>query len=144
MSTPYDDIIYLPHPTSRKHPRMPQMARAAQFAPFSALTGYEDAVRETARLTERRIELDEYEKAALDEQLQIIQEHLDEQLEITFTYFVPDEKKSGGAYVDVTGIVKKVDIIRHEVVLMDGTRIPADGIIRINGNGLYLCYDIFR
>ena len=144
MSTPYDDIIHLPHPTSRKHPRMPQTARAAQFAPFSALTGYEDAVRETARLTDRRIELDEYEKAALDEQLQIIQEHLDEQLEITFTYFVPDEKKSGGAYVDVTGIVKKVDIIRHEVVLMDGTRIPADGIIRINGNGLYLCYDIFR
>lgn len=133
MSTPYDDIIYLPHPTSKKHPRMSQMARAAQFAPFSALTGYEDAVKETARLTDQKMELDEYEKAELDQQLWMLQEHLEEQSEITFTYFVPDEKKSGGAYVDVVGVVKKIDTFRHEVILADGTRIPAEDIIKIRG-----------
>lgn len=112
---------------------MSQMARAAQFAPFSALTGYEDAVKETARLTDQKMELDEYEKAELDEQLWMLQEHLEEQSEITFTYFVPDEKKSGGAYVDVVGVVKKIDTFRHEVILADGTRIPAEDIIKIRG-----------
>ena len=133
MSTPYDDIIDLPHPTSKTHPRMSRMARAAQFAPFSALTGYGDAVRETARLTDRKIELDEYEKAALDARLQMIQEHLAEQPEISFTWFVPDEKKAGGAYVSAVGAVKKIDSFLHAVVLTDGTRIPVDAIVEISG-----------
>lgn len=133
MSTPYDDIIDLPHPTSKTHPRMSRMARAAQFAPFSALTGYGDAVRETARLTDRKIELDEYEKAALDARLQMIQEHLAEQPEISFTWFVPDEKKAGGAYVSAVGAVKKIDSFLHAVVLADGTRIPVDAIVEISG-----------
>lgn len=133
MSTPYDDIIYLPHPTSKTHPRMSRMARAAQFAPFSALTGYGDAVREAARLTDRKIELDEYEKAALDARLQMIQEHLAEQPEISFTWFVPDEKKAGGAYVSAVGAVKKIDSFLHAVVLTDGTRIPVDAIVEISG-----------
>lgn len=134
MPAPYDDIIHLPHPTSKNHPRMSRMARAAQFAPFSALTGYEDAVRETARLTDRRVELDEYEKAVLDERLQIIQDHLAEQPEVTFTYFIPDEKKSGGSYTDTAGIVKKIDLYTHTVLLKNGTSIPVDSILEINGN----------
>lgn len=133
MSTPYDDIIDLPHPTSKAHPRMSRMARAAQFAPFSALTGYGDAVREAARLTDRKIELDEYEKAMLDERLQMMKEHLAEQPEISFTWFVPDGKKAGGAYVSAVGAVKKIDAFSHTVVLTDGTRIPVDAIVEISG-----------
>lgn len=133
MSGPYDDIIHLPHPSSSHHPRMSRLARAAQFAPFAALTGYENAIRETARLTDCGPELDESEKAALDERLQIIREHLGEQAEIAFTYFKPDEKKSGGSYADAAGVVKKIDVLTRVVVLTDGTKIPIDGIVDIRG-----------
>ncbi len=133
MPGSYDDIIHLPHPSSSRHPRMSRLARAAQFAPFAALTGYENAIRETARLTDRGPELDESEKAALDERLQIIQERLSEQAEITFTYFMPDGKKSGGSYADTAGVVKKIDVLTRVVILKDGTKIPIDGIVDIRG-----------
>ena len=106
MSTLYDDMLHLPHHVSEKHPAMSVHDRAAQFSPFAALTGYDAAVQETARLTDRRIELDEGEKAAIDQRLTLVQERLPEPTEVTITYFVPDKKKAGGAYVSVTGTVK--------------------------------------
>ena len=131
MNTPYDDIIHLPHPTSKKYPRMSQQARAAQFAPFAALTGYDDAVREKARLTDRRIELNEDETAVLNERLQRTQEHIKEHPEIRFTCFVPDERKAGGAYVEITGMVKKIDTVNQLVLLTNGTKFPIEDIIEI-------------
>ena len=127
----YDDIIELPHHVSRKHPQMPLMDRAAQFAPFAALTGHEAAIKETARLTEEEIELNEDSKALLDLRLQELLEHLAEQPTVTVTYFCPDEKKSGGAYETVTGRVKKVDGYAGELVFMDGRRIALGTIIEL-------------
>ena len=133
MSNPYSDLINLPHHTSPKRPRMSMIDRAAQFSPFAALTGYDAAVKETARLTDRRIELDEYSKAALDERLQLIQEHLKEFPEITITYFKPDERKDGGAYLSITGNIKKIDAYEKCVVMMDKQKILIDEIFRIDG-----------
>jgi len=125
----YDDIINLPHPTSAKHPRMSAIDRAAQFSPFAALTGYDAAVKETARLTDQRIELDEYAKAALDERLRIVQDNICEHPEVTVTFFLPDERKTGGAYVDHTGNVKKVDVYQNCLVMKDGAEIPIYEIV---------------
>lgn len=133
----YDSIINLPHHTSTKHPRMSMLNRAAQFSPFAALTGYDAAVKETARLTDQRVELDEYQKAALDERLQIIQEHLKERPEITLTYFRPDERKSGGAYLTISGAVKKIDVYEKIIVMMDGTRVPIEEVFELSGELFY-------
>ncbi len=133
MSTPYDDILLLPHHVSEKHPPMSRLDRAAQFSPFAALTGYDAAVQETARLTDRRIELDEGERAAIDQRLMLLQERLPEPTEVTITYFVPDKKKAGGAYVSVSGTVKKIDDYERMVILRNGTSIPIDDILHING-----------
>jgi hypothetical protein len=133
MSTPYDDILHLPHHVSEKHPPMSRLDRAAQFSPFAALTGYEAAVEETARLTDRRIELDEGEKEAIDQRLTLVQERLPVPTEVTIIYFIPDKKKAGGAYVSVSGTVKKIDDYVRAVVLSDGTNIPIDDILHING-----------
>lgn len=125
----YDDMIDLPHHVSKKHPRMPLLDRAAQFAPFAALTGHEAAIKETARLTEDEEELSEDSKEILDLKLQYVCEHLTEQPEVTVTYFEPDAKKSGGAYVTVTERVKKVDRYGRELVFVDGRRIELGTII---------------
>ena len=127
----YDDIIDLPHHVSRKHPQMPLMDRAAQFAPFAALTGHEAAIKETARLTEEEIELDENSKELLDLRLQKLQEHLAEQPTVTVTYFCPDEKKAGGSYETVTGKVKKVDGYAGELVFTDGRRVELKNIVEL-------------
>lgn len=127
----YDDIIALPHPTSKTHPRMSNEDRAAQFSPFAALTGHEAAIKETARLTDRKIDLDEYEKERLDEKLQVIAENLNSDMEVTITYFVPDEKKDGGAYRTVTGCVRKIDSYENKLVMRDKTVIPVDQIFGI-------------
>lgn len=120
----YDDIIHLPHHVSAKHPQMPALDRAAQFSPFAALTGYETAIAETARLVDRRIELDENRKEELDEKLQTAKEQLALEPEIAVTYFVPDAKKNGGAYVQTIGIIKKLDDIGQRIIMKDGTVIP--------------------
>ncbi len=133
MTDSYEDIIHLPHHVSKKHPRMPAIDRAAQFSPFAALTGYDDAVEETARLTEERIELDDYQKDVLGHRLQMLADRLGEHPDIAITYFQPDERKTGGAYVTSVGMVKKVDEFSRVVVMTDGTRIPFDEIIRIEG-----------
>lgn len=127
----YDDIINLPHHVSDKHPRMPLIDRAAQFSSFAALTGHDDAIEETARLTDKKIELDENTKELLDMRLMMIREHMAEKPKVTFTYFEPDDKKSGGAYVDVTGIVKKINDFEHKIILYDGIEILIDNIIDI-------------
>lgn len=126
-------IINLPHHISETRPRMPAYDRAAQFSPFAALTGYEAAVAETGRLTDKKVELDEGEKEAINERLNLILERIDERPQISITYFVPDKKKTGGEYIVTGGIVKKIDDYRRLVILWDGTSIPIDEIIRIEG-----------
>ena len=120
----YDDIIGLPHHRSATRPHMPLTDRAAQFSPFAALTGYEAVITETARLTDHRIELDEDEKAVITQKLQTVLEHIRECPELTVTWFRPDGKKDGGAYVTVTGRVKRIDEYDRAILMMDGTRIP--------------------
>ena len=125
----YDDIINLPHHVSSRHPQMPMMNRAAQFSPFAALTGYEDAVRETARLTDEKIELDEYEKEELDRKIQWIGSHLDEHIPVSITYFQPDDKKVGGAYEEIVDTIRKINVYEHEILLTKGTKIPIMNIL---------------
>ena len=132
----YADIINQSRPVSPKHPPMSMLNRAAQFSPFAALTGYDATVKETARLTDEKIVLDEYAKSMLSDRLQMIAEHIDDLPEVTFTYFVPDKKKSGGAYVSVTGTVKEIDEFERIVVLGDGTKIPILEIYEIE-SGLF-------
>lgn len=125
----YDDIINLPHPTSANHPRMSLYDRAAQFSPFAALTGHDAAIKETARLTEQKIELSEDTISRLNEKLQIVADHLE--TKVTITYFVPDERKSGGAYVSYTGIVRRIDDYEHTLIMTDKTVIPIEQISEI-------------
>ena len=125
----YDDIINLPHYVSPTRSRMSMIDRAAQFSPFAALTGYDAAIKETGRLTDQRIELSEDSRAALDRKQQLLVECLADHPEVSVTYFIPDERKSGGAYVTVTGIVKKVDDYQRLLLLTDGTKIPLDDIL---------------
>ena len=131
MTGKYDDIRYLPHPTSRKHPRMSMENRAAQFVPFSALTGYGDALRETARLTDIKIELDEYEGEDLDEKFQMLQKRLPSECQVMITYFEVDEKKAGGRYQELTGKVKKIDLAKKIFQMEDGTEIQVEDILDI-------------
>ena len=133
MTNSYDDIIHLRHHVSATRPRMPAIDRAAQFSPFAALTGHDAAIKETARLTDERVELDESMKAALNDRLLMIAERIKEQPEIAITYFQPDEKKSGGAYVTAAGIAKKIDEYDRVVLMTDSTEIPIDEIISIDG-----------
>ena len=133
MRGPYDDIINLPHHVSDKRPQMSMQDRAAQFSPFAALTGYDSAIRETARLTDTKLELTEETMAVLNMKLQIAADSIAEQPELSFTYFKPDEKKAGGAYVTVSGAVKKVDDYERLVILQSGERIPIDNLLDIDG-----------
>ena len=133
MRNPYEDIINLPHYTSTSRPRMSAHDRAAQFSPFAALTGYSSAITETARLTNRRIELDESIKADLNDKLAILQDQLEEQPEVSITYFKPDLKKSGGAYITASGWVKKIDQYKRTVIMADATIIPMDDIFEMEG-----------
>ena len=129
--TEYDDIIDLPRPKS-KHEPMPMSDRAAQFSPFAALIGYGDAIDETARLTDARIELSDEERAELDYKQQYLAT-LDAPT-VTVTYFVPDERKSGGAYVTHTGTLKRIDEIERMMVFADGARVSLDEVIAIESD----------
>lgn len=129
----YDDIIHLPHPVSAKHPQMPISSRAAQFSPFAALTGHDAAIKETARLTDRRVELDEEEKSRLDDKLRIIQERISEKPELLVTYFQADSRKSGGSYLTVRGCVKKINTYDQVLLMSDGLRVPIGDIYEIEG-----------
>ena len=137
MSGPYDDIIELPHPTSTKHSRMPISDRASIFSPFAALTGHGDAIQETARLTETKIELDEDTKAVLDLKQQILADKIDEWPEVSVVWFRPDEKKDGGQYITTTGYLKKIDNIERVLRLADGTTIPLDNVLELRSDCFY-------
>ena len=130
----YDDIINQPHHTSQNHARMSISDRAAQFSPFAALTGYDDAVRETARLTDERIVLEEDERQTLDERFLFLRAHLADRPRVTFTYFKPDLKKAGGAYVSVSGTVRRVDEVERQIIMEDGTVIYIDAVSAIDGD----------
>lgn len=127
----YDSIINLPHHVSPTRPQMSMQDRAAQFSPFAALTGYDDAIHETGRLTDEKIDLSEEEKEALDRKQQFLMERLGGHPALTVTYFVPDAKKSGGAYVTKSGNLKKIDEFERWMMLMDGTKIPLDDVADI-------------
>lgn len=127
----YDDIIGLPHHVSSTRPHMPMLDRAAQFQPFRALTGYEDAVQETARYTDEKVELTEDEKALLDMELQRLSDDIASRPQVTLTCFRPDKRKSGGAYVTTTGRLKKIDDIEGALILASGERIVIEDILDI-------------
>lgn len=133
MTKRYDDIICFQHPTSSTHPRMEPLGRAAQFSPFAALTGFEGTIRETTRLTDAKAELDEDKIAALDMKLRFLADHLSECPEVSITYFKADDKKEGGSYKEVTGIVKKIDTYEKTVMMTDTTVIPITDIFEITG-----------
>ena len=134
MSSAYDDILNLPHHTSAVQPAMPMQNRAAQFAPFAALVGYDALIRETARLTDQKVELDESVKAELNEKLRLLLELLPQQPEVTITYFQPDGRKAGGVYRTANGIVRKFLLNENLLVMMDGSKIPVDSIAALDGS----------
>ena len=136
MSGPYDDIISLPHPTSSRHPRMPISDRAAQFSPFAALAGHSAALAETARLTDRQIELSDDDKAVLDQKQRILLEHIKECPEITVTWFRPDEKKDGGQYITTTGRLRRIDECNQVLILVDDIKIPLTHVVDLDSEKL--------
>lgn len=127
----YDDIIELPHPVSKKHPRMSIHDRAAQFSAFAALTGHKAAIQETERLVDKKIELDENEIQLLNEKLAMVYESLDQHPEVEITYFVKDSRKDGGKYVTIEGCVKKIDVYHQLLIFKDGTEVLVDNISEI-------------
>ena len=135
----YDDIIHLPHHQSGTRPHMSLHDRAAQFSPFAALTGYDAAVEEAARLTEQKLELSEEEKAAIGAKLTEIKEHIKERPEVTVTYFVPDERKAGGTYVTVTGTARRIDDFERVVIMQDQSRIRIEDIIDLQRTAEVAC-----
>lgn len=134
MNKRYEQIIHQKHHVSRSHPQMARIDRAAQFAPFAALTGYEAAVEETARLTDEKIELEEDALAILNMRLQILQENESRHPKITVTYFLPDKKKSGGAYVTEAGQLKRIDETEQMLLLTDSRQIAISDIYSIESD----------
>jgi len=132
----YDDIIRLPHPTSRKHPRMSMEERAAQFAPFAALTGFGGVIRETGRLTDKQVELGESDQVELERVLTFLDSQEEEHPMIKVTYFLPDTYKEGGTYVTVTGHLKRIDQVEGALLLWEGVRVPIQDIRSVGIDGL--------
>ena len=137
MSGKYDDIIHLPHPTSKKYPRMSVRDRAALFSPFSALSGHGAAIAETARLTDQRMELNEDAKVELDRRQAVLLEHIGEQPEVTVTWFRPDDRKEGGIYVTTVGRAKKIDEFKRILSMVSGQKIVLDDIVQIESQLFY-------
>ena len=134
MAGEYDDIINLPYKKSSTRPHMKFIDRAAQFSPFAALTTHSDAIKEAGRLTSERITLDEDSMRILDSRFQMLLENISEHPKVTLTYFVKDNYKSGGEYVEATGKVKKIDGIEPIIYLEDGTKITMMDVINISGD----------
>ena len=128
----YDDILNMPYPNPEIEKDFPdEILRAAQFAPFAALVGYDDAVAETARLTESRPDLDEQEQRELNARLCALADHIQDQAEVRIRYFVPDERKSGGAIVEVCGKIKRISQAERSIIMFDGTEISIPDLIEI-------------
>lgn len=136
MNHALDDIIRLPHPTSRKHPRMSMEERAAQFAPFAALTGFGGVIRETGRLTDKQVELGESDQVELERVLTFLDSQEEEHPMIKVTYFLPDTYKEGGTYVTVTGHLKRIDQVEGALLLWEGVRVPIQDIRSVGIDGL--------
>ena len=134
MNTPYDDIIHLPHHVSRNHPQMPLRDRAAQFAPFAALTGYDDSIAETGRLTTERRELSEQEQNELNRRFDFLISRLKGSSEVDIVHFVSDERKSGGEYQTTTGSIKNISLPERIITLDTGGVIHLDDISYIGGS----------
>ena len=134
MTEPYEDIIHLPYPVTSNRKKMSMIDRAAQFSPFAALVGYDDAIEETARLTGERIELDENEKYILDLRQQYLLRHLEQSPDVSITYFCPDDRKSGGSYVTATGNLKNILPHADTMILSDGTVIKLQDVIRLDSS----------
>jgi hypothetical protein len=141
MTGEYDDIINLPRHVSKTRPQMPLIDRAAQFSPFAALTGHDSAIQETARLTDDRVELDEYIKNALNDKLQVLINWLEGKPAVKIRYFKPDENKEGGYYITANGTIKKIDEYEQIIIMDDGTVIPIDEIISIESKIFDKMYD---
>ena len=127
----YDDILNLPHHVSSTRQHMPMHDRAAQFSPFAALVGYDDAVKETARLTNEKQELTADKIADLNQKIAFLNEHADERPEVTIEYFISDEKKTGGKYVTLSGNFRRIDEYNHNMVFVSGEEIPLNDIFDI-------------
>lgn len=132
MTNEYDDIINLPHHVSKVHPQMTMYQRAAQFAPFAALTGHDAAIRETARLTDSQIELGDENNEILNRKLAILRDHLKDMPDVTITFFQPDEKKSGGSYETYTGNLRVIDDYEQYLIMSDGNKIPLPSVLDID------------
>ena len=131
LSHQYDDLIDLPHHVSERHPQMPMIDRAAQFSPFAALTGYDEAIVETARLTDQKRELSEDQKQEISRELNALQARIKTDPAVTVVYFEADGRKDGGAYRTITGAVKKIDEYLGVLELTEGTTIPFDDILSL-------------
>lgn len=131
MGPPYDDIINMNRPISTKHPPMSLLDRAAQFSPFAALTGHEDAIREKARYTNEFVELCGDEQIIIDRKLQQIRDNIINNPEVTITYFEPDALKTGGKYVTITGRVKKIDEYEKKIIMLGGDEILIKYIVNL-------------
>lgn len=129
----YSDIIGMEHHRSDKHPHMSNLDRAAQFSPFSALSGYDDCITEAARLTDEKIELDEETRLLLDQKLQLLQSHISSHPQILFTVFLKEALKTGGSYVTISGEVKRIDFVAREILLTDGQVLSLDDIFSMDG-----------
>lgn len=134
MRNDYNDIINLPHHVSKTRPQMSMIDRAAQFSPFATLTGYDAAIKETGRLTDDKIELDDDALSDLNMRYQILIDKLDEQPDVAITYFKSDETKDGGAYLTITDKIKRIDVYERLITTMDGTKIPMNDVINLEGN----------
>lgn len=133
MSGKYDDIINLPYHGSKRNKKMSNIDRAAQFSPFAALTGHGEAVKEAERLTEDFVVLDENVKAVLDEKINILKHALSLKPEVKILYYLPDQRKDGGSYEEIRGVVKKLSEFKRLIVMEDGTEIPFDHVSEIDG-----------
>lgn len=133
MNPSYEDMLDLPHPVSKNHPQMSIENRAAQFSPFAALTGHEEAIEETARVTECFCPPGEKEQRVLDEKVRILREQLSTHPSLTVTYFLKDQKKEGGSYVTVTGMIRRIDEEERTFVFTDTTVIPIKDIVQLEG-----------
>lgn len=129
----YEDMLLLNHPEPYGHPRMPEEDRAAQFSPFAALTGYEEVVKETARVTDARRLREEDEEEALNRKLQLLAIRLPERPQIQAEYFVPDQRKEGGAFEQIEGRAWKISRSRRRIVLENGREIPIDELTSLSG-----------
>jgi len=130
----YDDIINMPHYVSKKRPQMPMENRAAQFAPFSALTGYSDKIKETSRIVDKKIDLSDEEKNTINEKILLLRDNIKDNTQVSITYFIKDKKKDGGSYITTIDIIKKIDMYNKLIILESGIKILFDDVYNIESN----------